>query len=460
MDEHKDIGKAFKEQLSELQKSPNPKIWDNIVAELDKKDENKKPLVLWWKLGGIAVTILLLFVIGYKTVTNNKSDNQQIIIKNNQLDSIKKENNAVTKTGTNLKDTLQIDKKTNLKNVLVKNNLKENILEIKNKTDKKQVDSHKKSIQLDKLITANKKEDVAILNKIITNNKLIIKDKIEQETKDEISNNNNITKVEKGNSKIEAIKIVKNKKDIKKKENKKELVAIEDALDIIAEEAKPDKKWEVSIKGAPVFYSSLSGESSLGNDLNNNSTSGDVTYSYGISISYPISKKIKIRTGINNVDLAYKTEQIPLTSTLNAQSLNNTSLESFFETSELGIGSDAFGQGKLDLTQEINYLEIPLEIKYTILDKKLNIETIAGLSTLFLNNDSILIDNDTNIGSVNNLKEVSFTGNFGFGFNYKFNKKLHFNLEPSIKIQFNTYKDNVDYKPYFLGVYTGFSYQF
>ncbi len=455
MDEYKDIGKTFKKGLSEFQKSPDAKVWDKIVAELDKKEEKKKPLVIWWKLGGIAAAILLLVGIGYKIITNkNRLNNQQIITKSKPLDGFK--SNIITKTdATNLVDTLQVDKILNFENVLVKNKIKEEKLEIKNRIKKKSKGFQKKTIQLNELIVTNKKENVIILSESITNNSKIISNNT-LDTKKKISS---VIIDKKEVIKLKEIEITKNKEVLKNKENENELIAIEDEFDVINKEEKQNKKWEVSIKGAPVFYSSLSKGSSLGNDLDSNSTSGDVTYSFGISVSYPISKKMKIRTGINNVDLAYKTEQVSTVSVLNAQSLSNNGLESFFvnDVAELGLG---ILDENIDLTQEINYFEIPLEIKYTILDKKLNIETITGFSTLLLNNNSITINNETNIGSVNNLKKISFTGNLGLGFNYKLSKKLHFNLEPSMKIQFNTYKDNVDYKPYFLGVYSGFSYQF
>jgi len=454
MAKHKDIGKTFKEELSDFRKSPNAKVWDKIVADLDKKDEKKKPLVLWWKLGGIAVAILMLVGIGYKMITNKSMlNNQKIITKSKLLDSIENESNIITKVNnTHLIDTLQIDEITNSENIFVKNNNKG----IKNKINKRSKNHQKKKVQFDELIVVNKNNDVIKLNKEITNNKVAFNNKSENKIDKKIIINNNISE-QKTSIKTEVIEIVKNQEG-KKEETKNELIAIEDALDIVNEKTKSKKEWEVSVKGAPILYSSLSGGSSITNELKNNTKTNDVTLSYGLSVSYPINKKIKIRTGFNAINLAYKTEQVSAVSILNAQSLTNTSLESFFVNDITELGNPL--ENRIDLTQEINYYEIPLELKYAILDKKLNIETIFGLSTLFLNNNSVIVNNETDLGSVNNLKEVSFTGNFGFGFNYKLTKKIQFNLEPSIKIQFNTYKDNVDYKPYFLGVYSGFSYKF
>ena len=65
------------------------------------------------------------------------------------------------------------------------------------------------------------------------------------------------------------------------------------------------------------------------------------------------------------------------------------------------------------------------------------------------------------LGPANNLNSVSFTTNVGVGFDYKINKRLKFNVEPMFKYQLNPYSDSsVDFKPYYIGIYSGLSFKF
>ena len=89
---------------------------------------------------------------------------------------------------------------------------------------------------------------------------------------------------------------------------------------------------------------------------------------------------------------------------------------------------------------------------------------IGGVSTLFLGSNEVSVnagDFESTLGEANNLSSVSFSTNVGLGVDYKLSKKFKFNIEPMFKYQLNPYSDSsVDFKPYYLGVYTGISYKF
>ena len=56
---------------------------------------------------------------------------------------------------------------------------------------------------------------------------------------------------------------------------------------------------------------------------------------------------------------------------------------------------------------------------------------------------------------------MSYSANLGLGLNYNVSKKVKVNLEPMFKYQINTFNNSAgDFKPYFIGVYTGLSYKF
>ena len=86
------------------------------------------------------------------------------------------------------------------------------------------------------------------------------------------------------------------------------------------------------------------------------------------------------------------------------------------------------------------------------------------MSTLFLNNNSISLLTDgmeMNVGKANNLNNIHFSSNVGFGFKYNFWKSFDANFQPMFKYQINSFSENSsNFKPYFIGLYTGFSFSF
>jgi len=485
MDDKKDIGNAFKRRLDNLKKSPNDKVWDNIVNQLDKEKKKDRLIPFWYKIAGVAAIFIFLFFIGNKLVmyydTKNTITTKDDIFK--KIDSIANNKEVITSKQKNSKiDSLESElsrnsKKRNInnseENAIVKNTVtnksisnkkgsrikaKQEVKKIINNnliaTNKgfksqqnSEIENTKKNKDIKELQTNNKPKSLELLEQ---NKNKLVKGINKDVVKDEVININSLQKNEE----------VKNQKQsIQDALKKTEKNIVNDEFDIEDKNPKLKKYWQISIKAAPIFYSSLSNGSSLDPDLSNNPKSADITLSYGIAASYPISKKIRIRTGVNNINLAYNTKQVPIEIGANAQAFSNTGTE--LSDTEGSPINENFSGDQFDLTQKITYLEVPIELKYQLIKKKIGIDLISGFSTFFLNDDSVLINNNTNIGSVKNLRNLSFSGNFGLGLDYNFNKKFNFNLEPIIKIQFNTYKgNNVDYKPYFFGVYTGFSYRF
>ena len=108
---------------------------------------------------------------------------------------------------------------------------------------------------------------------------------------------------------------------------------------------------------------------------------------------------------------------------------------------------------------------MPLEIQYALVNSKLGINLIGGFSSFFLSDNKIYSEAETGtrtfLGEASNINNVSYSANFGVGFNYQVSKKFDLNLEPMFKYQINTF-DNTsgDFTPFFIGVYTGFAIKF
>jgi len=74
MDNKKDIGKVFKEELGDFKKSPDNLIWNDIEKELDKSKDPKR--FYWLLLTSLAALFMGLTVMGVYTFRNSKNNNK------------------------------------------------------------------------------------------------------------------------------------------------------------------------------------------------------------------------------------------------------------------------------------------------------------------------------------------------------------------------------------------------
>jgi hypothetical protein len=236
----------------------------------------------------------------------------------------------------------------------------------------------------------------------------------------------------------------------------------------------PKNKWQISPNIAPVYLNSNSSGSAIDPQFAANKKTAENSLSFGIGVNYAVTKKIALRTGINSFLLGYNTNNVVYYAGLNANNLVNVKYnapESAIEVqnrtntvSQLTFEKDIQKSTTGALNQKMGYYEVPLEVSYALLDKKFGISLIGGLSTLFLHENKIsLISSESNmpLGEATNLNPIHFSGNFGLGFRYQFMKSFQVNFEPMVKYQMNTFSNDVgDFKPYFLGLYSGISYRF
>ena len=203
--------------------------------------------------------------------------------------------------------------------------------------------------------------------------------------------------------------------------------------------------------------------------------------SYGLAVTYDISKKVRLRSGVHKVDFGYDTRDVSFSSSINGATngiINNIdySLSSknlvvrsnarsgkiASENAQDVSGPDPSLNGKM--IQEFGYLEVPLELTYQILDKKLGVNVIGGVSSLFLVNNSVMLESDgnaTEMGEANNLNDLNVSTNFGIGISYQLNNTLQLSLEPMFKYQLNTFSEAAgNFQPFSMGVYSGLNFKF
>lgn len=245
--------------------------------------------------------------------------------------------------------------------------------------------------------------------------------------------------------------------------------------------SKSLKRWEIASTVAPIYAGSTAGGSPIDTTFAGNSKSYDTQLSYGLAVEYALSKKFKLRAGVNKVSMSYNTNDVALYATMDGNTLPN--LDSPAPNNSLGFGKTAARgvttsrsaavteTGNLEtdkfqgrINQKMGYIEVPLELSYAVLDHKFGIDVIAGVSTLFLDDNRVMLYADgfrTDLGKANNLNATHFSSNLGVGFRYAFWNSFEANFQPTFKYQINTFSGNDgNFKPFFFGLYSGLSFRF
>ena len=258
------------------------------------------------------------------------------------------------------------------------------------------------------------------------------------------------------------------------------------ALEQMEIEEIPRKKWSAGPNVAPVYFNAFGEGSPVHSIFVPNAKSGETNLSYGLSVAYEISDRLSLRSGINKVDYGYGTADVEFTSSAgnsaNGQ-INNidyaltsrnlvvqskvgtriVSVSEAPETKALDVSAKSAARDG-NMSQQFGYLEVPLELNYALVDRKVGLHVIGGFSSLFLVDNAVTLTSGNQtmeMGEANNINSINFSTNVGFGIDYKFSPNVKLNLEPIFKYQLNTFS-NVDgtFQPFSVGVYSGLSFKF
>jgi len=423
------IDKLFIDKLKSFQASPDEKVWQKIERKLKKKKQ-KKGIPIWWSYSGIAALLILgffLFPI---------SDNEFNEIENNVVSSPKQ---------LNIKKEL-LEKKGN-------RNLN-NANKIYTAEKKIKVSSQKENSSSKKM-TYDSKNNFQIA--------LLEKNKIKQFIQPiaiHIENTFNIIEPKKLKNKTKGLDFSKEVKD-----------NIAMLLNEEKKNAKKKKNWSISPLIGILNSNSYTKSSPVSSSLSN-STKGDYTYSYGLQVSYQLNRKYSVQTGLHFQEISYQNKNLIVAlSNINSSNINFDTrtnfdmidLNSNVETSvNLSAANVVSRNGNLN--QRYGYIEIPIEIKYNLIEKNsFKTELIVGASSLFLNENETTLETESfsSSGKMNNLNNINFSANLGVLFSYKFDKKWALNFSPMLKSHLNTFNNNSNgFKPYSFGVYSGINLNF
>ncbi len=522
MKENKNIDRLFQEKFKDFEAAPNEKVWKNIKSELQKENDRKVIPIWWYRIAGVAAVLAMVFLAGNFWLDSNENQVVNSIEEIKEEDIQKKPETPFTSSESKNKDggyaTGQntIEKTENIIQPQT-SNPKNSQQEVANTNTEHGKANSKRLVEKSSTVASNSSSNSGRLASTGTKNSetedssriASAGENTSEVNSKESKNQQNLsssiagdansdkqsTSTEKNSlaentSEEENSLIDKNKTGVEEnEEDKKSLVDTAKEIEEDKDEEKSSEekendeqhlsKWLIKPNVSPIYYGSLNGGNSLDKSLANNSSSGELTMAYGVNFAYSISEKLKVRSGVSKVNMSYNVNNIAFSPAVNAiqlEGLNYPSNESIevVSTNRPQPNSDAitnefgraetptFSQGTLN--QQLGYIEVPLEIEYALLNKKFGVNLIGGASTLFLDNNAVVINSgegQLSLGEANNLNNVSFTTNVGLGLNYNLSQQFDLNLEPTFKYQLNGFNNNINnFKPYYFGVYTGFSFKF
>jgi hypothetical protein len=252
--------------------------------------------------------------------------------------------------------------------------------------------------------------------------------------------------------------------------------------------------WSIAALATPTYYGKFNSNSDELSKQIMSSERAVVSYTGGVTLSYNVNKRFSIQSGLfyssvgqeidginsfagfqkyDNVKGGHNFEVLTTNGTVYT---NNPDVFLFVngdnERLKSNYNKDVFDPQKASLDyinntmqQNFSYLELPVFVRYKLIDRTVDFNLIGGLSYNMLLENSVytLIDgNKYMIGTTQGMNMFSISSSVGMGMEYKFSEKLSLNLEPTFRYYLNTF-DNVystGFHPYSFGIFSGISYKF
>lgn len=257
--------------------------------------------------------------------------------------------------------------------------------------------------------------------------------------------------------------------------------------------------WEMGVNVSPGYSSYASKYSSTyASNMTQVADEGNANLSGGIGFRYRTSKRWSLESGIYYAQNGKQTGSSPQVfagradaeysaaperlyfNTAVKMDNNNVAMNSIAGIIEINnmpagaeiaadlensgfYGNSLITQG--EISQVFDLVEIPLYLRYLIVESKLDVEILGGLNAGVIVGNRAFIDNQfgvQKIGKTLDISTMNLSGTVGLGFTYALGEKFSIGLEPRFNYYLNSISDNpeVEFRPYRLGLYTGLYYSF
>lgn len=463
MKKEKKIDELFREKLQNFEQEPPAYLLGNILDGVAGVRRKRRMII--WRVAGVAAALLLAFVAGWQLKTSDIRNPKNQVMVSAPAEAQKLDQPVVSAEPANL----AIQKTQEAKTLIANNSAKE---------IRTQNIESKKISSIAALSAPEIVRDVAVINPLKSvDRKLPSTYSGEQSLQVKKSSGNSDLLVEKS---IDQQIMEQNRQQMLAESKLKDktrwavgaqvspeynatkgsyskqyasnmLAASASAADLgggISVEVKKGKRWSLQ---SGVYYSGIN--QSAGNRYTSNSK----TNMDAISGSNYFNTAINVDASNNTMSMNSRAGVIELNKVPSGLVLG-TSLEDKSLANSVIVSPTSF-------QQDFDYIEIPLYLRYTLIDTRFDVVMLGGFSSNLLVGNQIWVEDSSGkslVGKTKDMEPMNYSGTVGVGFKYGISKHISVNVEPRLKYYLNSLNSNeaVSYKPYTFGVFTGLSYEF
>lgn len=251
-----------------------------------------------------------------------------------------------------------------------------------------------------------------------------------------------------------------------------------------------EQKWTVAALASPNYYSgAIDGGSAVILSADENPS---ISYSGGVAFSYKISQRVSIQSGLYYSNVGQRINGISSyagfgphntaksgapfeVATANGTIHSNNTDIFLADVSGNRINSDYsidnFDPMKSNLPligtsleQSFKYLEVPISLRYKIVDGVLGVNLVGGLSSNLLVGNNVYSKNDGSIhyiGKTDGMRGFIISSTVGMGVEYNISNSFSLNLEPMLRYYLTPINtSSIGSSPFTFGLFSGIAYKF
>ncbi|MFP4470258.1 MAG: outer membrane beta-barrel protein [Bacteroidales bacterium] len=468
-DERKHIDELFKSHLVGHQAKAPENAWNRLHADLHGK---RRAMPLWYfRAAAAAVLLLLAFAAGYYLAVHNSSDESQLA-SDDPVEIImpaEKDTAVDVPAEAPVKELSLPEQETEITRMPDQPQIADNRVAGK----KAAAEKAEEKAETDEINYGDASPETLQEPEIVQKEQKVQPSPRDEEIAEEASQANDREQLQ---EEIPAMD----------PEMLKNMLYNEEALaqDILKKQRTKPSAWSLGAQVSPVYsYRSISGDmqipdESVGNDYFEDVENGIVSIAGGISLDYRVSDRLSLGSGLfvsrigqeNNDVLAYNNPggdgMYKLATSAGTVTINPRKFESVITEQQVSVKDSIPGDYIVNasMVQNLDYLEVPLILKYKMLNKKFTINVMGGLSPGILVNNRSYFDVEgekVQTGTTENINPVIYNSLLGVGLEYAISKKVSINMEPTFKYSLSPVNSGsgLRYQPYSLSWFTGISYK-
>lgn len=473
MRKDKNLDELFRDKLLNYEQEPPAYILDNVLAGVAGARRKRK--IVFWRMAGVAAALLLAFVAGWQFSMNEGKEIKQPMIASQPM---------IAEPAVETKEAAMV---------------------AQNNGDKIPSESGIASLASD-----NKSKEIGNT----TTGSIVGRTAMRQETAlSGATDESTLLKPLKGlyrllkfdtesDNSLQISKLNRVAAESARKSIDQQIMEQNQQLILSQNESEKKGRWLVGAQVSPEYNVSRSSHSQVYASNMISASSNPVDLGGGISVEFKKGKRWSLQSGVyysgmgqssgnssysnrnmsaskdlsSNLGQEYFNAAVNIDSKSSKMMMNSTAGVIEFSGVPAGIVlgtnleekalvSSAVVVSDTRFIQNFEYIEIPLYLRYTLIDSRFDVDMLGGISSNMLVGNQTFMESNAGkslIGSTKDMEAMNYSGTLGIGLKYGLSKRIYLNVEPRVKYYLNSLNSNssVTYKPYTIGVFTGLSYEF